>query len=509
MKRTLNKYLIFSFLLVFGMSSCEKNFLQVTGSGTTLETDFYKTQEEFFQALVATYDPLQWGGTDGWTMLLGLANAASDDTHAGGSDASDQPSWVAWDMFTLNPDLGPQSGLWKKNYAGIYRANLLLEKLAEQDFLESDFVNRTMAEAKFLRAYYYFDLVRLFGNVPLITSTLGADEFSTQMQVPPSEIYAQVESDLRDAINTIELPTTLPPDEFGRVTQGAAKSLLGKAILYQNNEGRMLEAAAIFEEVINSGVYFLEPNFGDIFKTSNEFGPESIWEIQYSDNRPGDWGCCFASGPTNQQTEGNYNIQFFGMRDYVGPTYATGWSFCPVSENLATAMQSDPRFQHTIIDGNALQQQGASYSPGYQNTDYFIRKYAPIADEAATDGVLELAWKNNIRDIRLADVMLMAAEALVRGGGDEGAARGYVNAIRLRAGTIPISGSGQDLLDRIYLERRFELATEGHRFFDLVRTGRAAEVLGDRGYVEGVHNVLPIPQTEIDLSGSLLQNPGY
>jgi len=494
--------LSFAIMLV---SSCGKDWLDLDPKGTTLETNFYQNEDEIFEALVATYDILQWGGTDGWTMKVGLLNAASDDCYAGGSDASDQPNWVAFDNFTIDPFLGPQSGLWRKGFIGIYRANLVLEKLETVEDLGEEFKARTSAEAKFLRAYYYFDLMRFFGNIPLIDGVLATDEIYTQTQADPAAVYALIESDLNDARNTFELPETLPSSELGRVTKGAANALLGKVILFQNNESRMAEAAMIFEEVINSGIYDLEQDFGDIFANDNEFGIESVFEINHSGNQQGDYGN-FGNG----DTEGNYDVQFFGMRDYVGPLYAGGWSFCPITEDLVALMQNDPRFQHTIINATALQQQGASYTAAYQDTGYFIRKYAGLQDDLALSGEAALNWGNNVRDIRLADVYLMAAEALARSGGDM-QARSYLNRVRTRVGLQPVGGiSGNDLLEAIYRERRLELATEGHRFFDLVRTGKAGAALGDQGFTVGKNEVLPIPQTEIDITeGNLIQNSGY
>ena len=220
-----NKYKTLWVLVIFiGVTSCSKDFLELDPRGTELETNFYQNEGQIFQGLVAAYDVLQWGGTNGdWTMKIGLLNAASDDTFAGGSDASDQPSWVAFDDFTLDPFLGPQSGFWNKNYTGIYRANLILEKILEVEGLTDEFVARTIAEAKFLRAFFYFDQVRLFGNIPLIDHVLTGDELYTQTQTSSSEIYALIEKDLMDAIATFELPETLPADELGRVTKGAAK----------------------------------------------------------------------------------------------------------------------------------------------------------------------------------------------------------------------------------------------------------------------------------------------
>lgn len=509
-----NKLFIKSCLLVLGCiiaSSCKDEFLQLEPRGTELETNFYRNEEEIFQGLVATYDVIGWQGTDGWTMQLGLLNAASDECYAGGSDASDQPNWVAWDNFSLNSFLGPQLGLWRKNYTGIYRANLLLQKIEEvRGDLNTAFVARTEAELKFLRAWFYFDLVRLFGNVPLFTEPVKVDDIFKVTQVTPAEVYALIEQDLNDAAATPELPETVPPNELGRITQGVVSSVLGKVILFQNDNSRMAEAAAHFEEVINSGIYSLMPSYGDIFLRENEWGPESVFEIQFSDNRPGDFGCCFNSGPVNNSTEGNYDVQFFGMRDYAGPLYSAGWSFCPVTPELVDLMNNDPRFQHTIIDGKALQQTaGASYSEGYQNTDYFIKKYAPYASNIATDGETSLEWADNIRAIRFADVLLMAAEAFARSG-EDAKGRQYLNRVRQRVSLQPYPGSlsGENLLNAIAKERQLELATEGHRFWDLVRTGKAAQVLPN--FVAGTHEYLPIPQQEIDLSqGALVQNEGY
>lgn len=498
------KYQVITLVIICLMTvSCGKDFLELDPRGTTLETNFYQTEDDIFKALVATYDVLQWGGNGGWTMKMGLLNAASDECYAGGSDASDQPTWVAMDNFTIDPTLGPQGGLWGKGYTGIYRANLVLQKLDEVSGLSDEFVARVGAEAKFLRAYFYFDLVRFFGNIPLITEVLSADFIYTQTQNTPEQVYEQIEKDLNDARNTFELPETLPPDELGRITKGAAHALLGKVILYQNDEGRMNEVANLFvNDVIGSGLYALEFDFGDIFKLSNEFGPESIFEINYSANSRGGWG-------NFNQTEGNYDVQFLGMRDYVGPLFSVGYGFCPVTEKLVTLMENDPRYDHTIIDGNDLQNQGASYSAGYQNTDYFIRKYAGLQEDRAIDGEPALNWSYNIRDIRYADVLLMTAEAFSRAGND-GSARTYLNMVRSRVGLTPITSSGSALLDDIYTERQLELATEGHRFFDLVRTGRAEQELSDQGFTANRNELLPIPQDEIDITeGNLVQNQGY
>jgi hypothetical protein len=479
-------------------ASCNKSFLELEPKGTELEDNFYKNQEQVFQGLVSVYDVMQWGNSGGYTMKMPLLSAASDDAYAGGSDASDQPSWVAYDNFTLDPFRGPQLGLWQKNYTGVYRANLVLEKIEKVEELPANFKSRVIAEAKTLRAYFYFDLVRFFGRVPLITASIPTSELYSQKQAEPSAIYAQIEKDLTEA--RPDLPVTLPVSEFGRLTRGAATAILGKAILYQNNNARMAEAANLLKEVNTSAAYHLLSNFGDIFRPDNKFHAESILEIPHSNLAAwGDWG--WINGG-----EGNVAPQFVGAADYNGPLYSGGWGFCPITEDLVAAMTGDPRFPHTIIDGNAMKAQGAKYNARYQNTDYFVRKYAPLTAFRSNVGTAEINWPINEIEIRLADTYLLEAEALVRGGGDAARAQYLLDTVRHRVGLTTVSAT----LDNIYKERRLELATEGHRFFDLVRTGKAVDVLGPRGFKPNKNEVLPIPQQEIDVTNKVLvQNKGY
>jgi starch-binding outer membrane protein, SusD/RagB family len=503
MNMKFRKYLYAAALLISlqWLSSCD-NFLELEPMGSQLEGNFYKNQNEVFQALIAVYDVYQWGTSGGYTMKQPLLTAASDEAHAGGSDASDQPNWVAWDSFTLDPFRGPQVGLWQKNYTGIYRANLLLEKIETVEGLDVGFKARTIAEAKTLRAYFYFDLIRLFGKIPLITGPIPTADLYAQAQADPAAVFAQIEQDLTEARPDLPAQTnfTLGASEKGRLTRSAATALLGKVILWQNNNGRMAEAAALFNEVNTTAGYALLSNFGDIFRPDNQFNAESILEIPHSSLAAwGDWG--WVNGG-----EGNVGVQFVGPADYNGPEFSNGWGFCPISLDLVAAMSGDPRFEHTIIDGNQMKAQGAVYNARYQNTDYFIRKYAPMKAYRSAVGTPELNWPINEIEIRLADTYLMEAEAIVRGGGSGSRAQQLLDAVRSRVGLGSVSAT----LANIYNERRLELATEGHRFFDLVRTGNASTVLAPLGFVAGKHEVLPIPQQEIDVTnGVLKQNNNY
>jgi hypothetical protein len=494
------------FIVLAGMlglfSACSKSFLEISPRGSFLESNYYQNQDQVYQGLIAIYDVLQWQGSNGYSPYLGLLNTASDDCEAGGSGPGDQPTWVAYDNFTLTATLGPQQGLWQTNFTGVSRANILLSKIEGAQGLTPAFKARVIGEAKFLRGYFYFNLVRFFGRVPLILHPLATSELYSQKQVEPADIYKQIEKDLTDAANTAEIPqaSTLAATEKGRITKGTVWAVLGSAILFQNNNGRMQEAADWFEKVNNPAAgYHLESSYAQIFDPNNRFGPESVFEIPHAANSAwGDWG--FLNG-----SEGNIVVQMIGMRDYQGPTFAVGWGFNPITTSLANFLKSDPRYTATVIDAVALKATGVTYTNNFQETGYYIRKFAPIASLKATQGVPELNWVGNELRIRLADTYLLEAEALVRAGNAGTKAKDYLDAVRGRVGL----GSIPATLDNIYDERRRELATEGQRFWDLVRTGKAAAVLGAKGFAAGKHEVLPIPQNEIDITNRVLVQNNY
>ena len=197
------KYAIASIALGISIGSCSRDFLHVDPVGRTLEANHYQNQEQAFEALVAIYDVLQWNDQNGYTMEHLLMNVASDDTYAGGSDASDQPSWVATNNFTFDANLGPHSGFWKKAYRGIFRANYYIQLIDEVPETSEAFKIRTKAEAKFLRAKFYIDLMRYFGNAPLITEPQGADDYFNLNIPGPSGLMTQIETDLTDAIDNL------------------------------------------------------------------------------------------------------------------------------------------------------------------------------------------------------------------------------------------------------------------------------------------------------------------
>ncbi|MFT3902486.1 MAG: RagB/SusD family nutrient uptake outer membrane protein [Niabella sp.] len=500
-----NKNILYIFLwalLLQSVSSCSKSFLETNPKGQTFENNYYSSAEEVYSGMIAAYAVLgtetSGAATDWYCDKLGPLNSAGDDCYAGGGTSTDMPSWQAWNSYTLSAAVGPQAGYWGVNYGGIYRANLILQKLDGTTIagLTDEMRSRYIAEAKFLRAYFYFELVRLFGNIPLITVPLEAKDWYTVTQAKPEEVYAQIEKDLNDAIAV--LPSVVPASEGGRATKGAATAMLGKAILFQNNESRMKDAATLFEGVITSGVYDLLPNFPDVFSPENKFNKESVFEIVHSSAQNAQWG--------QNPFSGNIYVAMIGPRDYTGSKYYSGWSFNPITPELVDVMKGDPRYPYTIANVDSLVKatSGANYKEGYQNTGYFIEKFAPLRKYISTVGQDILNYPNDYIEIRFSDVLLMAAEAELRGGGSTAKAQEYLNKVRARVGLPSVPAT----LDNVYKERRLELATEGHRWYDLVRTGKAATVLTSKGFKAGTHEVLPIPLNELN-NTKLVQNKGY
>ncbi|NEU09643.1 RagB/SusD family nutrient uptake outer membrane protein [Flavihumibacter sp. R14] len=482
------------------VTACQKDFLEVDPKGTLLESNYYQNADQAFAGLVAAYDPMGFETVNTYHNF-GAVNSASDDHVAGGGGSADMETWQVWSNYTLDPSKGPQGDYWNRNFTGVSRSNVLIIKVeAGIPGLDEATTRRYLAEAKFLRAYYYFDLVRLFKNVPLFTAPVTKDELFSATQVAPEVIYAQVEKDLAEAIPN--LPLTVPgTSEGGRVTQGAGKALLGKVLLYQK---KWSAAAAQFAEVngtpggTSKYGYHLLSNFADIFKPTNKFNSESILEVSKTSTVNSGWGDW-------SNFAGNVAVQMFGPRAYSGPTYVSGWSFNPFLPEFVTIMKKDPRYPFTVADVDSLERIGkATYDKGYMNTGYFIEKFAPRVEYKDDFIPHELNWPNDYIEIRLADTYLMEAEALVQGGGDAGRAAALLNAVRARVKLNPTTAT----LDNIYLERRLELASEGHRWYDLVRTGKAAAALGSRGFVTGKHEILPIPLSELT-NTKLVQNPGY
>jgi len=472
-------------------ASCSDDFVNVDSNDINSE-DYFNSEEDYQNALIGAYDLLQ-----ATYINVMLGEIASDNTLAGGESATDVIGIQEIDDMIHTPVNSNLRDLWGWMYGGINRTNFILEFQDKTDFSGKE---QVIAQARFLRAYYYFELVKWFGDVPLaVDKQILFGEESGYVRSPTSEVYAQIELDLMYAADNLPLVQT----ETGRVTKGAAKALLGKAYLYQE---KFSEAAQALETVIQSGTYSLVTDYNTIFEAEGENSTESVFEVQYTDLEGAGFGCL-------QCSEGNVAVGFSGVRNYEGPDFTSGFSFnVPVQEAYEAFDSDDPRRDIAILNIDAwATATGATFGTGFEHTGYFNKKYIPRtrSDQALAD--LNLTNPNNYRSIRYADVLLMAAEANNRGGIDEAKAQGYLNDVRRRAfgdDLHDITATGASLTNAIYLERRLELIGEGHRFFDLVRTGKAAQEIN--GFQAGKHELFPIPAIEIQLAGNVwAQNPGY
>ena len=503
MKKIQINNLLIAMAMIISLGSCKKEFVDVSPKGQFLTDNYYADQTQAYGGLVGVYDAIR-KNSGGFENMITMMNAGSDDNYAGGGGATDGAGIQAFSTHTLTA-LNVPGSFWSDHYQGIFRANTLLAKLSNTTM--DDVVKaRYTAETKALRALYYFNLVRMFKNVPLVLAPLTATNMYQVKQTLPDSVYMQIEKDLTDAIAV--LPATVSvSSEAGRFTKGAAKALLGKVYLFENKGS--LAAAQLAEVNGTPGStsiygYKLLASFSDLWVVSNKFNTESILEVSHTSAGSGGWGN-WGSG----SDEGNSVNVMVGPRSYstasgsTAPNLPSGWSFNVFTQDFYDAIKLDPRFAATVFDMKALKAAGkADYIEGYQNTGYFLNKFLPRQSDVSTGaGDAVLNYKQDSYVIRLADTYLMEAEAL---GGTGTRAQALLDAVRARVGlaSTPVS------LAAIKAERRLELAGEGHRFFDLVRWGDAASKLSSRGFVAGKDEVFPIPFSE--LQGTMLtQNPKY
>ena len=487
MKKIILQLIILSAVVV-ATQGCKK-YLAVDPPYSQDAENFFETPEDYDRALTGAYDLLQSSFLSLW-----IGEIASDNSIAGGESVNDSQGLHQIDLMNhggVNVEL---RNILRWNYAGVTRANYIMEN---KDNIEFSGKEKILAETRFLRAYYYFELVKFFGDVPLIIDKrIGIDEATQIERSPKSEVYAQIETDLQYAAGILDPIATVQ----GRATKGAALSLLGKVYLYQN---KYADAAATFDQVIASNAYSLVANYADLFQVNNENSSESVFSVQYSGLEGGSYGCLIC-------LEGNAAPGFQGIRQYNGPVYGDGNSYNLPTQSLYDAFSPlDSRRNHSILDIDAFiaaqpNPETISYAIGAGgHTGFYNNKYIKRLGELGLPDN-DLTSPLNYMAIRYSDVLLMAAEAHYLNG-NTSIAQQLVNQVRGRVG---VQGVSVNSINVIYKERRYEFAGEGHRFFDLVRTGQAATFI--EGFQTGKNEIFPIPQVEIDLAGgNWSQNPGY
>lgn len=507
-----SKLLQVSLLVVVLTTSCSKDFLDVSPTGRIPNSEYLKTDDQAFSALVGVYSLFQWNYNRPWNSAYFVKSLLGDDINCGGGSSADQPPYQQINSYTFVSDNPAITGMWEGYYKTIGAANEIITKLNA----DTDSKKIILAEAKAIRAFSYFELTTMFGDIPLVlTPAANSSEYSLP-KTAKAKVIEKVIADLTEAIPV--LPAKKDQSMKFRFSKGAAQATLGKVYLY--NKQYDLAAAQLDAVIGDNADYDLSTSYDKIWDSSNSLGKESIFAIQFSSSQNYNWG----NFPWGGRPLSNIHIELEGPRDYflLGNTgLINGWGFNLPTKKIWDAFVNAGdvvRRRASMLSIQELWAAGGKFSAtadslhvwGYEG---FIRvKYATKKTETnTTDGVTpELNYSTAWLLIRTADVYLMAAEAYA--GSNPAKACGYLNAVRSRASLPAVNLTGSALLSAIKVERELEFAFEGSRYVDLVRWGDANAELTARGYKQGKHNLLPIPNNEI-LSNTALtdkdQNPGY
>jgi len=494
--RNMRKYIIAGLVAAF-LSGCE-NLLDKDPLASLSVASGDLTADDAMKALSAAYNPLyNYPGYDGYSIY----DMVADNALKGGEGPSDGAYFNEFANFTIPTTNTVAMQVWRNSYLGIFRTHLVLENVPGIEMNEAA-KSRILAEAKFLRAYYYFILVTLFGDVPLIETSMVKTAEVTRN--PKADVYRLIESDLNEAINVLPLRSSMPASENGRITKGAAQAYLGKVYLYK---GDFVNAEKWFKTVMDSGEYRLVDDFPSLFTLAGEFGPENIFEINHT-----------------------YSAQYLVARNLghirQGSAGMYGYGFANPTQDLVDEFEpGDPRLWQTIYKQGDVMPDGKIADVGNSETGYMNKKAYLRASDFPPTGDPAHSARNEIK-LRYGMLLLWHAES-ANENGNIVAALASLNEVRRRArqgnnDVLPevTVTSKEELREAIYHEQRVEYAMENHRFFDLVRQGRAGKVLRayaekyntvkGKNFIDGINEVLPIPQAEIDDSqGRLEQNFGY
>ena len=475
-------------LLGFSFSSCS-DFLEQNPQTDLSENDFYKTADDILSAVNGAYSSLQENDIYGNWYVFGEIPSDNTRNQLSGSVTTQNE----FDQFYIDTQNSMIANFWKAAYKVINRTNTVLGRIDGID-INADLANRYKLECKFIRALMYFNLVRVYGDVPLVLKEISISESYDILREPKENVYNQIIADLKEAQG---LPVSYPTAEDGRATQGAAKALLADVYMTLH---KYAEAETILAEIINSGRYSLLENtpgslnidgYKNVFSPVNHNSKEGIFEIQFLKGGYGE-GSNYANNfaPENSGT----NVVAVG---------GTGGNNIPEMDIYNAYEEGDLRRDFSMSLG---------YYDNRKNNEWVESRYVckymdvPYQNNDAS---------NNYPVIRYADVILMYAEALNQNGKTAEACK-YLNMTRRRGfgyqttETSPVDLQTTDKAQfslMVEQERRVELAFENHRWFDLIRTGRAVEVMRSKGFSLNETNLIcPIPQKQIDVNPKLTQN---
>lgn len=493
--KAIHIYIISILFLLIG-SACE-GFLQREPLDQLSADSFYKTESDANRAILSVYTTMmdvEWNGK-GWM----ITEIPSDNTQAGGLD----PDFTPIDNFTVAADNLPVANYWAIHYKQVVLANVVIEKVENMDLIQTK-KDPLIAEARFLRAVAYFDLVRVYGGVPLVTS---APEFGENLLLPRAsvnEVYELIKADLIYASEF--LPVQWTGINTGRATKGAAMAYLSKVSLTTRD---YLAARNFAKAVMDLGIYSLEDDFSNNFElNTSDNNRESIFQIQFT-------GCgAFGTGNPLQAFFAPWGEGITKDRDGWGSQIPTG----PVLSNPGTTIvdafdDADLRKPVTIMTANVYYPTVNAADGGYtypaagaSATAANIKKYVV----GSGSNICFMSTPQNSHLIRYSDMLLTYAESImeIEGGVSVNAeALEAFNQVRTRAGLDPLNQIDKEILLQ---ERRTEFAFEGHRWFDLLRSGRAVEILTLHGKNPNENKLLfPIPDSELKINPNLTQNPGY
>ena len=503
----MKKILISLSVLVAVLASCTKDFVTVTHNSQEPYSEYFINESRAFEALVAAYGPLQWlDYFNQYTPLNMISDIMADDMYKGGETLEADCVYLKnVHLYTLSPLEGQLPNMmWTTCYSGINRACQVLENINDVPGMSEETKNLYQAEATVLKAFYYTLLWKFWGNIPYYDVNLTAPYITPQLKA--DEVYENIVARLEEVIEADLLPMKAAGGQEGRVTKSMVYMLYAEVVMYQNDEVRYPTALKYMEEIINSGTYSLVADFASIWEEQGEWGPESIWEINYTSvDGVRSWGNPLAAG-------GTVMPKFIGINAFPDSDeyeFDPGWGFAPIPQHTYDMFDdADQRKNASILNWNEYLKEhpNATYTPRAQDTGNFLRKY--IARNNGNHGQkadADLNHHNNFRVYRYAETLLNAAELAYLTGKDGSQ---YLQMVRERAGCTD-AGSDQEA---IIAERRKEFVGEGKRYWDLVRTGMASTVLTAANHEYRTKDwtpnlkYWPIPQPEIDKDPNLVQN---
>lgn len=476
--KNLNKTIYYLLFIVSGIHfSCTEKFLEIDANEITIDEI---SSEQAVELVNSTYNILlSWQVSSfSWNAISSIS---SDDADKGSDQGDTGADKHLFDILAHDATSISVAEVWEGHYKGIQRANQAINRIKLFEDLDSELKQRLTGEAKFLRALLYFRLLQTYGGIPIINETpdINSSIETLLRRASRAEVFEFIEIDLIESINVLPEKSEYPDNQLGRATKGAARTLLAKVSMYQSKWETVLE---LTNEVIKSGEYNLTPKYEDIWKEIGENNQESIFEIQAKGELP------------------SVGVDQYSLTQGARGEGGWGWGFNVPSDNLLNSYDpNDLRRDATIIFRGETLYDGRFVPETVVNPMYNQKAYSSAFTDYQQTG-------KNIRILRFAEVLLMNAEAAIQLGGD---VAGPLNQVRNRAGLEPIDNPSQS---DVWNERRWELAFEHDRYFDLVRQGQAATVLQSQGipFKVGKHELFPIPQVQINLSGGILQqNPGW